>query len=293
MKKYTVIILITILLFLASCSSSIQNDNEASSSQTQENNTFSMEDTNFYTMNLLELYENVKDIIDPENGQMSIEPVYGRTAIEILFGYDGYIEDFCYRLFIPTKITDTEFTMGSYMVRNIEESLNSFEIHSFDSPIVYAKENYPEGWKEQFAFSRLENFSAAFGGSDLKSLWGYMEGPGRGIAYYMFSSDNLLLRDYMNPNVQKVFFRLTSDGIEEVDPAKYKSNEENYPEETYNEHDPEGRYPATVFNNGESRYFLLIPYIDRPYSDDYISLMWGGIDYYSDVCIIIFDEIAE
>ena len=64
-----------------------------------------------------------------------------------------------------------------------------------------------------------------------------------------------------------------------------------YPEEIYNEPDPEGYYPKTVFNNGESRYYLLVPYITRPYSSDYISLMWNGIDYYSDVCIILFDEL--
>jgi len=254
--------------------------------------TFSLEDTNFYTMDFLELYENVIDIIDPENRQISIEPVYNNTPIEILFDYNGDIERFCYRLFVTINSTDTEFTMGSYMVSNLEESANTFEVHSFDSPIVYAKENYPNGWQEQFDFSRLEQFSAAFSGNDLKTLGGYMEGPGRNLEYYMFSSDNLLLRDYLNPNVQKVFFRLTSNGIEEADPAQYKSNEDNYPEETYKELAPEGNYPKTVFNNGESRYYLLIPYIGRPYSDDYISLMWNGVDYYSDVCIILFDEIV-
>jgi len=282
---------IVIASLLASCSGNTQSGQDSVTVETPEKQTFTMNDTNFFTMDFLELYENVKETINPENGQMSIEPVYGRSAIEILYSYNGDIERFLYRLFVPVKLTDTEFTMGSYMVSYIYESPNSFEVHSFDSPKVYAKENYPNGWQEQFAFSRLERFSAAFSGNDLKPLGGYMEGPGRDLEYYKFSSDDLLLRDYMNPNVQKVFFRLTSSGIEEADQDEYISNVNNYPEEIYNEPDPEGYYPKTVFNNGESRYYLLVPYITRPYSSDYISLMWNGIDYYSDVCIILFDEL--
>jgi len=303
-KRLLIPIIVFSLTFFASCSGNDQNERgridtearEEIDTEIADDDNFALEDMNFYTMNFPELYKKTEGIIDPENGQMSIKPVNGHLPIEILFNTNGDIENLALRLFVRINSTETDFTMGSYIVRNIEEQPGSFEVHRIDSDILYAKDfftgDFEESFNKYYDFPRFKRFCDSFPGSELKALLeASLLNSGRETAYFQFSSDNLELRDYQNFNIRKTYYRLTSDGIENVDPADYKSNEDIWPDDYINRPVPDtGGYIETTFNDEATRYYLIVPYYVEQQDEADKTASWRMVDYYCNDYIIIFEQ---
>ena len=79
-KLITAITATIILFFLTSCSDKNPVMQDSVNEETPEEKMFTLVDTNFYTMDFRRVYENVIEIINPVNGQISIEPVYNNSV---------------------------------------------------------------------------------------------------------------------------------------------------------------------------------------------------------------------